>query len=105
METIKDCLRNNNTCVMALILIYENNGEKPKKVYRLLSCVVYSLIENYVCIDILSCQSKTSISISSKPTFEQKSFNILRVIGIPYLLLNLVYCHGSIKKPISTLCY
>ena len=32
METIKDCLRKENTRVMALIIIYENNGEKPKKV-------------------------------------------------------------------------
>ena len=59
METIKDCLRNNNTCVMALIMFYENNGLKPKKVYRVLSCVVYYLVYNYVCIDYLSFQSKT----------------------------------------------
>ena len=26
MRTIKNCLMNNNTCVMALIMIYENNG-------------------------------------------------------------------------------
>ena len=25
METIKDCLRNKNTCVMVLIMIHENN--------------------------------------------------------------------------------
>ena len=31
MEAIKDCLTNNNKCVMALIMFYENNGIKPKK--------------------------------------------------------------------------
>ena len=31
METIKDCLRNNNTCVMAIITIYDNNGGNAKK--------------------------------------------------------------------------
>ena len=36
-----------NTCVMALIMIYENNGDIPKKWYRVLSCVVYYLIDNY----------------------------------------------------------
>ena len=56
METINDCLGNKNTCVMALITFNDNNKEKPKKVYKVLSCVVYSLIENYVCIDYLSCQ-------------------------------------------------
>ena len=34
METIRGCLKNNNTCVIALILFYEDNGVKPKKVYR-----------------------------------------------------------------------
>ena len=30
MQTIKNCLMKKNTSVMALIMIYENNGEKPK---------------------------------------------------------------------------
>ena len=57
---------NKNTCVMAIIMIYENNGGNAKKVYRVLSCVVYSIIDNYVCIEYLLCQSKTLSSISSK---------------------------------------
>ena len=102
MEIIRDCLEKKNTCVMALIVIYENNGGNAKKVYRVLSCVVYSHIYNYDCIDYLSCQSKTLISIESKPTFEQTSFNILIGIGIPELLLNLVSFHRFMKKPNST---
>ena len=84
---------------MAQIMIYENNGVNEKKVYRVLNCVVYSLIENYVCIGYLSCQSKTLSFISYKPTFEQPSLNLLLGIGIPELLLNLVSCHGFTKKP------
>ena len=102
MENIRYFLKNKNTCVMELIMIYDNNGGNSKQVYRVLSCVVYYLIENYVCIDYLSCQSKTLKSISSKPTFEETSFNILLGIGISELLLNLVYCHGFTKKPNST---
>ena len=45
-----------NTYVIALLIIYENNGEIPKTLFRMLGCVVYSIIENYVCIDYLSCQ-------------------------------------------------
>ena len=52
-------MKKKNTCVMALLIIYENSGEKPEQLYIVLSCVVYSLIENYVCIDYISCQSKT----------------------------------------------
>ena len=76
--------------------------EKTKKTYKVLSCVVYYLIENYVCIDYLSCKSKTLNSGSCKPIFEQTSFNILLGIGILELLLSLVFCHGFTKKPNST---
>ena len=76
METIRDCLKKKNTCVMSLIMICENNGGNGKKMYRVLSCVVYSLIDNYVFIEYLSCQSKTLRYISSKPTFEQTSLYI-----------------------------
>ena len=69
METINDCLRKKNTCVMALIIVYENNGVNAKKVYRVLSCVIYSLIKHYVCMDYQLCESKTLNSLSSKPTF------------------------------------
>ena len=57
MKTIKNCLMKKNTCVMSIIMIYENNGEIPKRLYRVLCYVVYSLIYNYVCIEYLSCQS------------------------------------------------
>ena len=91
-----------NTYVMALIIIYENNGEDKKTVYRVLSCVVYTLIDNYVCIDYLLCQSKTWCEILRNPTFKETSFNLLRGIGITELLLNLVSCHGFMEKSNST---
>ena len=31
METIRDFLKKKNTCVMELIMIYENNGGNEKK--------------------------------------------------------------------------
>ena len=90
---------NNNKFVMALIIIYEHNGEIPKTVYRLLSYVVYNLIDNYVCIDDLLSQSKTLCDISSNPIFKDTSFNLLLGIGITEMLLNLVSCNGYTKKP------
>ena len=47
METIRDFLKNKNTCVMELMTIYDNNGGNSKKEYRVLSWVIYSLIDNY----------------------------------------------------------
>ena len=82
METIKDILKNKNTCAMALIMSYDNNGIKPKKLYRVLSCDVYYLIDYYVRIDYLLCQSKTLSTNFYKPTFEQTSLNVLLGISI-----------------------
>ena len=48
METTRYFLKKKNTCVMARIMFYDDNGLKPKKLYRVLSCVVYSLIYNDV---------------------------------------------------------
>ena len=50
MTTIKKNLMKNNTYFMALIMIYENNGKYTRTVYIVLSFVVYTLIDNYVCI-------------------------------------------------------
>ena len=75
--------------------------KNPIKVYRVLSCALYSIIDNYVCIYYLSCQSKTLIRMSSNRILEQTSYNILIGIGIPEVLLNLVYCHVFMEKPNS----
>ena len=55
MKTIRDVLNKNNTCVIALIMFYENKGIKPKQIYRALGCVFNALVENYVYIDYLRC--------------------------------------------------
>ena len=82
--------------------LWDIGGRTKRNKKRVLICVVYYLIDNYVCIYFLSFQSKTFSSISSKPKFEDTSFNILLGTGIPELLLNLVSCHGFMKKPNST---
>ena len=53
MKNIRDCLMNKNTSVMARIMIYEMFGQVIIKVDKVLSCVVYTIIDNYVCIDCL----------------------------------------------------
>ena len=77
MVPIRDVMKNRDTCIIALIMFYNNKGKKPKSLYRVLICVLYSLVENYVCVYYLFCQSKTLSSISSNRIFEQTSFNIL----------------------------
>ena len=59
MKTIRDFLLKNSTYDMELIMIYDNSGKVIRKVNRVLIYVVYIIIDNYVRIDYLSCQSKT----------------------------------------------
>ena len=101
IKTIRDCLMKNNTSIMELIMIYETVGMAIRKVYIVLSCVVYNIIDNYVCINYLSCQSKILCNISKNSTFKETNFNLLLGIGIPELSLNLVSCHGFMLKPNS----
>ena len=58
---IKSTLANNNNIVLALIMLYETRADNPKKAFRLLSCVIYTIINNYVCIDYLACQYKKQV--------------------------------------------
>ena len=87
---------------MGLIIIYKTFGKDKRKLHKVLSCVVYTLIENYVCTDYLTCQSKTLCDNSNNPKFKETRFNLLLSTGIPELLLNLVSCHGFMLKSNST---
>ena len=53
---INATLAKNNTSVLALVIFYETREDNTNKAYRVLSCVVYTTIKNYVCIDYISCQ-------------------------------------------------
>ena len=53
------------------------------KVFRVLSCVVYSVIDNFDCIDYLVCQYKDLSIIYSDKIFEDMSYNEFLGIGIP----------------------
>ena len=68
-------MRQNDTCVIELVMFYETKTKNPTKGYMLLSCVLYYVIEYYVCIDYLCCQSKTLSVISSDKIFEEESYN------------------------------
>ena len=54
-------LKKRNNRVIALIMIYALGSYSTKKVFKVLSCVVYTMIEKYVCIDYL-CKFKKRLS-------------------------------------------
>ena len=58
VKQINIILKKRNTRVIALIMIYELGSYSTIKVFKVLSCVVYKMIEKYVCIDYLCTLNK-----------------------------------------------
>ena len=95
-------MNKDNTCVIALVVFNENIKTNPMKVFRVLSFVVYSFIDNFVWIGYISCQSKIlSVSYSDKISMDRSYIKLLCII-IPEVLMNLISCHGFIKDTNST---
>ena len=64
-------------------MFYETKTKKPTKVYRVLSCVLYFYIENYVCIDFFCCHYKTLSVMPSDKIFAEGSNNKSLVVDNP----------------------
>ena len=72
------------------------------KSYKVLSCVIYTVIKNYVWIDYLACKSKQLSEIPAGygggSKHGDKRFDIILGIGIPDLLINFIFCHGFLQN-------
>ena len=70
--------------------------------FRVLSCVIYTIIRNYVCIDYLgSEESKLSylrLGVAGSYKHLGKKFENVLGFRIPDLLLNLLSCQGFLKN-------
>ena len=53
---IRATLAKNKTRLLALLMFYYKRASNPNKSFRVLGCVIYTMIKNYVCIDYLACQ-------------------------------------------------
>ena len=70
--------------------------------FRVLSCVIYTIIGNYVCIDYLGSGKSKFSDLRLGVTGRYKNYdtdydNVLGIV-IPDLLLNLLSCHGFSKN-------
>ena len=88
--------------MLALVIFYESGKTIIRKLFRVLICVIYTIINKYVCIDYLgSKKSKLSdLKIGCNGSSKQNGmeYNNLLGIGIPDLLLNLLSCHRFLKN-------
>ena len=63
------------TCFLSLVLSYEKRNKNSTKGVRVFSCVIYTIIENYLYVDYLVCQSKKlSVAYIYIETFWAKGF-------------------------------
>ena len=62
MRHIIKVLRKDSTCVISLMMLYEN---RKNVIFMLLSSVVYCIIYNYVCVGYLILQGGVSFSATS----------------------------------------
>ena len=56
---IKTTLSKKKTRVLAILIFYETR-KNPKKAFKVLSCVIYKIFSNSICIDYLACESETN---------------------------------------------
>ena len=84
-----------NIRVLALVIFYDNRKKITRKMFRVLSCVIYTIISKYVCIDYLdSDKSKLSdlrLGVSGKYKHLDKNYDNVLGFGIQYILLNLLF--------------
>ena len=72
---IKNTMSKNNTSVLVLLMFHEKRGIKSKKYFRVLGCVIYTIIDNCVCINYIACQPKQLSQISVDSKYLEKYFN------------------------------
>ena len=91
-----------NTRVLALVMVFDNRNKYAKKMSRVLSCVIYTIISKYVCIDYLGYdKSKLSylrLGVTGRYKNLDKNYENLLGFGIPDILLNLLSCQGFLKN-------
>ena len=68
----------------------------------MLSCVIYKIIDRYVCVDYLGTEKKKISELRLGCTLSSKhdgmDYNNLFGIGIPDILLNMLSCHGFLNN-------
>ena len=88
--------------MLALVVFYELGTFNPRKIFKVLSCVIYTIIDRYVCIDYLGTETKKiselHLGCSLKTRHENKDYENLFGIGIPDIFMNMLSCQGFLNN-------
>ena len=69
---IRNTMKNKNTCALELVILYETGHKNATETFRVLSCLIYTIIENYVFIDYIYCLSKKLSEICLDRKYPEK---------------------------------
>ena len=101
-KKINKTLMNQYTRVLTLVVFYEQGTFNRRKLFRVLSFVIYTTIGRYVCIDYLGTQTKKiselNLGCSLKTKHENKDYDNLFGIGIPEIFMNMLSCQGFLNN-------
>ena len=86
---IKKIMRNNYTYVLVLVMVYETRNKNTMKSLIVLSCFIYIIINNFLCIDYLAFQFKKlsvicmDLSVCGSGLRDPVAYSLLGG-GVPY---------------------
>ena len=87
-----------DTRVLALVVFNEQRPFNPRKMLIVLSFVIYTIIDRYVCIDYLGTETKKiselRLGCTLKTKHENMDYDNIFGIGITDILLNMLSCQG-----------
>ena len=101
-KNMNKILLKRNTRVIALVVHYEHGHLKSSKLFKVLSCVIYKIIDRYVCIDYLCTEknkwSELKLGLTLTTKHEGMDYENLFGIGIPDIFMNMLSCQGFINN-------
>ena len=88
--------------MLALVVHYEHGTINTGKMFKVSSCVIYTIIDRYICIDYLGTEIKKIIQLnlgrSLKIRHEDMDYDNLFGIGIPDIFMNMLSCQVFLNK-------
>ena len=82
--------------MLALVVFNELGNINPSRMFKVLTSVIYTIINRYVCIDYLDTQKKKiselRLGFTLQTKYDGMDYNNLFVIGIPDILINMLSC-------------
>ena len=70
---INKTFMNQDTRVLALVVFNELGNFNPRTMFKVLSCVIYTITDRYVCIDYLGTETKKISELKLGCTLKKKT--------------------------------